>query len=79
MICLFLRVYLFSDVMLEVYEEKCAKYTKKPLFYVFTNISANNYSRETSWISTELGGLEVSNDMRFDFLRYLVHEKIYIL
>ena len=52
---------------------------KKTLFYVFANISANTYSRKTSRISTELGWLEVSNDMRLDFLRYLVHEKIDIL
>ena len=52
---------------------------KKTLFYVFANISANTYSRETSRISTELEWLEVSNDMRLDFLRYLVHEKIDIL
>ena len=52
---------------------------KKTLFYVFANISANTYSRETSRISTELGWQEVSNDMRLDFLRYLVHEKIDIL
>ena len=53
--------------------------SKKTLFYVFANISANTYSRETSRISTELEWLEVSNDMRLDFLRYLVHEKIDIL
>ena len=52
---------------------------QKTLFYVFANISANTYSREMSRISTELGWLEVSNDMRLDFLRYLVHEKIDIL
>ena len=52
---------------------------QKNLFYVFANISANTYSRETSRISTELEWLEVSNDMRLDFLRYLVHEKIDIL
>ena len=49
---------------------------KKTLFYVFANISANTYSRKTSRISTELGWQEVSNDMRLDFLRFLVHEKI---
>ena len=53
--------------------------SKKTLFYVFANISVNIYSRETSLISTELGWQEVSNDMRLDFLRYLVHEKIDIL
>ena len=52
---------------------------KKTLFYIFANISVNTYSRETSRISTELGWQEVSNDMRLDFLRYLVHEKIDIL
>ena len=51
----------------------------KKLFYVFAYISANTYRRETSRISTELGWQEVSNDMRLDFLRYLVHEKIDIL
>ena len=49
---------------------------KKTLFYVFANISANIYSRKISRISTELGWQEVSNDMRLDFLRYLVQEKI---
>ena len=49
---------------------------KKTLFYVFAYISANTYRRETSRISTELRWQEVSNDMRLDFLRYLVHKKI---
>ena len=53
--------------------------SKKTLFYVLANISANTYSRETSRISTELAWQEVSNNMRLDFLRYLVHEKIDIL
>ena len=52
---------------------------KKTLFYVFAYISAYTYSRETSRISTELAWQEASNDMRLDFLRYLVHEKIDIL
>ena len=54
-------------------------FQKKPRFYVFANISANTYSRETSRLSTELSWQEVSNDMRLDFLRYLVPEKIDIL
>ena len=53
--------------------------SKKTLFYVLANISANTYSRETSRISTELAWQEASNNMRLDFLRYLVHEKIDIL
>ena len=57
----------------------CTGCSKKTLFYVYANISANTYSRETSEISTELGWLEISDDMRLDFLRYLVHEKIDIL
>ena len=52
---------------------------KKTLFYVFANISAYTYSRETSRISTELAWQEASNDMRLDFLSYLVNEKINIL
>ena len=52
---------------------------KKSFFHVFANISANTYSRETSRLSTELAWQEVSNDMRLDFLRYLVPEKIDIL
>ena len=53
--------------------------SKKTLFYVFAYISAYTYSRETSRISTELAWQDASNDMRLDFLRYLVHEKIDIL
>ena len=52
---------------------------KKTLFSVFANISANTYSRETSRLSTELAWQDGSNDMRLDFLRYLVLEKIDIL
>ena len=52
---------------------------KKTLLYVFANISVNIYSRETSLISTELAWQEASNNMRLDFLRCLVHEKIDIL
>ena len=52
---------------------------KKTLFYVFAYISANTYRRETSLLSTQLAWQEASNDMRLDFLRYLVHEKIDIL
>ena len=59
-----------------MYYPRCSK---KPLFYIFANISANTYSRETSRISTELPWEEVSNDMRLTLLRYLVHEKIEIL
>ena len=44
---------------------------KENLFYVFANISANTYSRETSRLSTELAWQEVFNNMRLDFLRYL--------
>ena len=51
----------------------------KKMFYVFAYISANTYSRETSRISTELAWQEASNDMRLDFLSYLVNEKINIL
>ena len=46
--------------------------SKKTLFYVFAYISANTYHIELAW-------QEASNDMRLDFLRYLVHEKIDIL
>ena len=52
---------------------------KKVRSYVFANISANTYSRETSRLSTELAWQDGSNDMRLDFLRYLVLEKIDIL
>ena len=52
---------------------------KQTLIYVLANISANTYSREMSRISTELAWQEASNNMRLDFLRYLVHEKIDIL
>ena len=52
---------------------------QKKLFYVFANISANTYSRETSRLSTEFAWQDGSNDMRLDFLRYLVLEKIDIL
>ena len=52
---------------------------KKTLFSVFANISANTYSRETSRLSTEFAWQDGSNDMRLDFLRYLVLEKIDIL
>ena len=52
---------------------------QKTRFCVFANISANTYSRETRQLSTELSWQEVSNDMRFDFLHYLVPEKIDIL
>ena len=48
-------------------------------FYVFANISFNTNSREARRISKELAWQEVSNNMRSDFLRYLVHEKIDIL
>ena len=63
----------------EVYVHTYRVSQKKTLFYVLANISANTYSRETSRISTELAWQEVSNNMRLDFLRYLVHEKIDIL
>ena len=49
------------------------------MFSVFANISANTYSREMSRLSTELAWQDLSNDMRLDFLRYLVLEKIDIL
>ena len=52
---------------------------KQTLIYVLANISANTYSREMSRISRELAWQEASNNMRLDFLRYLVHEKIDIL
>ena len=52
---------------------------KKTWFSVFANISANTYSRETSRLSTEFAWQDGSNDMRLDFLRYLVLEKIDIL
>ena len=52
---------------------------KKTWFSVFANISANTYSRETSRLSTKFAWQDGSNDMRLDFLRYLVHEKIDIL
>ena len=39
---------------------------KKTLFYVFANISADTYSRETSRISTEMAWQEASNNMRLD-------------
>ena len=72
-------MYIFFCQRREQFNRIYTGCSKKTLFYVFAYISANTYRRETSWISTELGGLEVSIDMRFDFLRYLVHEKIYIL
>ena len=53
--------------------------SKKTRFYVFANISAKSYSRETRRLSKELSWQEVSNDMRLVFLRYLVPEKIDIL
>ena len=49
---------------------------QKTLFYVFVFFSANTYRRERSRISTELAWQGASNDMRLDFFRYLVHEKI---
>ena len=52
---------------------------KKTLFYVFAKISANTNSRETSRSSTAFAWQEVPNDMRLDFLRYLVPERIDIL
>ena len=43
------------------------------MIYVFANISANTNRRK---ISKEFAWQEASNDMRLDFIRYLVHEKI---
>ena len=75
-----LVIQLFTSLTVCYWKYVCIQgVPKKTLFYVFANISANTYSRETSRISTELEWLEVSNDMRLDFLRYLVHEKIDIL
>ena len=54
-------------------------WSKKTLFSVFANISANTYSRETSWLSTELAWQDLSNNMRLDLLGYLIPEKIDIL
>ena len=53
--------------------------SKKTLFYVFANISANTYGRETSRLSRELAWQELSNGMQLDVLSYLVPEKIDIL
>ena len=62
--------------MLKRKEKIIYRVFQKKMFYVFAYISANTYSRETSRISTELAWQEASNNMRLDFLRYLVHEKI---
>ena len=53
--------------------------SKKTLFFVFAIISFNTYSREMSWISTELAWHEASSQFQPDFLCYLVHKKIDIL
>ena len=69
-------IYLYLSIQLSIYLFTYIQGVPKK---TFSDILANTYGRETSRISTELGWLEVSNDMRLDYLRYLVDEKIGIL
>ena len=72
-------MYTYVNIYIPIYKYVYMGVPKKTRFYVFANISGNTYSREARRLSTELSWQEVSNDMRLDFLRYLVPEKIDIL